>query len=66
MLVDNGKEKLEQDYRELEECVEELTKEEIEKIRKKMEALKQEAVKVGEAVEAELGKSESGTHGKKS
>lgn len=66
MSVDNGKEKLEQDYRELEECVDELTKEEIKKIRKKMEALKQEAVKVGEDVEAELGKSESGKHSKKS
>ena len=60
----SGRKKVEQDYRELEECVEGLAKEEIEKIRKRMDALKLEAAKVGDAVEAELSKSE-GKSGKK-
>jgi hypothetical protein len=60
----SGKEKVEQDYRELEQCLEGLAKEEIEKIRKRMDTLKLEVAKVGEAVEAELAKSE-GDGGKK-
>jgi hypothetical protein len=60
----SGKKKVEQDYRELEECVEGLAKEEIEKIRKRMDALKLEAAKVGDDVEAELSKSD-GKSGKK-
>jgi len=50
----SGKEKVERNYRELEECLEGLAKEEIEKIRKRLEALKEEAAKIGEKVEAEL------------
>ncbi len=56
---ENGKEKLDRDYHELEECIENLAKEEVDKIRKKMDALKQEAARVGEAVEVELGESET-------
>jgi hypothetical protein len=62
----SGKEKVNQDYRELEQCVEGLAKEEIEKIRKKMDTLKLEAAKVGEAVEAELVESEKEAGKKKS
>jgi phosphopentomutase len=62
----SGKEKVERDYHELEECVEGLAKEEIEKIRKRMEALKLEAAKVGETVEAELAETEKETGKKKS
>lgn len=62
----SGNKKVERDYRELEECVEGLAKEEIEKIRKRMEALKKEAAKVGETVEAELAEAEGEAGNKKS
>ncbi len=63
---ENGKEKLDRDYRELEECIENLAKEEVDKIRKKMDALKQEAARVGEAVDVELGESETASVKKES
>ena len=66
MSDESGKDKVEKDYRELEECVQGLAKEEIEKIRKKMEALKVEAKKVGEAVEVEIEESERKSEMKKS
>jgi hypothetical protein len=55
----SGEDKVERDYRDSEECVEELAKEEIEKIRRKLEALKVETQEVGAAVEAELERREA-------
>jgi hypothetical protein len=62
----SGKEKVERDFRDSEACVEELAKEEIEKLKKKMNALKLETEKVGEAVDAELEETEAKTQKKKS
>lgn len=66
MSDESGKDKVEKDYHELEECVQGLAKEEIEKIKKKMEALKVEAKKVGEAVEVEIEETERKSGRKKS
>ena len=55
----SGEDKVERDYRDSEECVEELAKEEIMKIRRKLEALKVETQKIGAAVEAELERREA-------
>jgi hypothetical protein len=61
-----GKEKVEQDYKGFEDTVEELAKAELEKIKRKAAELKQEAEKVGAAVEASIGESEASAGKKKS
>jgi hypothetical protein len=61
-----GKDKIEQDYKDFDDAIEELAKAEIEKIKKKANQLKAEAEKVGEAVEASLEEEETKAIKKKS
>ncbi len=65
MSQESGKDKVERNYRELDECVQGLAEDEIAKIRKKMDALKKEAARVGENVEAEIGESDGRSPKKK-
>ena len=50
----SGKEKIEQDYEVFDQAVEQMAKEEIERIRKKANQIKLEAEKIGEQVEASI------------
>ncbi len=61
-----GKEKVERDYLDLKKCVKSIADEEIDKMGNKMEALKKEASKVGETVEAEISNSKPASPKKKS
>jgi hypothetical protein len=62
----SGKEKLERDYKEFDEAIEESAKKELEKIRRKALELKAEAEKVGAAVEASLEENQAKVGKKKS
>ena len=59
------KDKLEEDYQNFIKNIERMTEEEIKKIRERANALKEEAAKIGEAVELSLNEKETETATKK-
>ena len=59
------KDKLEEDYQNFIKNIERMTEEEIKKIRERANALKEEAAKIGEAVELSLNEKETKTATKK-
>ena len=56
----SNKEKLEKDYEKFNQNIERIAKEEVNTIREKISAVKDEAGKVGEAVELSLNKASEG------
>jgi hypothetical protein len=60
------KEKVERDYEEFDGKIDELSKAELERIKKKAGEVKLEAEKVGEAVDASIAEAESASDKKKS
>ena len=61
----SSKEKLEKDYENFNMNIERMSEEEIKKIKEKANALKEEASKIGEAVELSLNEEEAKTARKK-
>jgi len=61
----SSKEKLEKDYENFNMNIERMSEEEIKKIKEKANALKEEASKIGEAVELSLNEEEGKTARKK-
>ncbi len=49
--------KIEQDFKDLETCIDQMTQEQLEEIRKKTKKISKQAEKIGEDVEASLAES---------
>ena len=66
MITISGKEKIEKDYQEFERVIEQMTEDELRRIREKANQLKSEAEKTGESVENSINTSQEKLSKKKS